>query len=367
MAGHELAIAYQEHIPTIEEKATAAALWAVLIRGAHDGQLDQTLFQPLAGSASLAAIPSRYPSAFRGCAVVPTALRAATGFVDGALSRPLISNPFQCTDDCLISMNEVYALLAEPLVNALKTLGGLSMVYGEALTLTDALKSALADPALAGMGIEQAAAMAISQDDAGALLATIYDTIGQAAAVSAAVLELAGAAEAAPIIAGAASIIGLAVYAKKLSDLAALILACKDWKAKNCTCSGPTCGCADLGESALGVQCCAQGGPESGGGWYVATASPTCCVLNRSEYGKHSEMCYTPPDKAPGRCPSCQTDADCCDRSGAEGNIDHCIGERCCGSDGPEQAGTPTVVDFTCCSGVRYALNSTIRACAPAP
>lgn len=356
-SGHELAVAYREHPPTDGERAAAAALWAVLIRGAHDDQIDRALFEKVATAAPLSEIPGRYPTAFRGCA-------SSSG---SSASGAIISNPFQCSDDCLISMSDINSLLVDPLVNALKALGGLSAVYGEALQMTDALKTALADPASAGQSIQETAAAAISQESAGALLAAIFDAIGQAAAVTAAVVELAGAADIAPVIAGVGAIIGLGVYAAKLKELADRIVACRDWKAKNCACPNGMCGCADIGASARGVLCCAQGGPTADGSWGVITASSTCCVLNRAEYSKHSEMCYTPPDKAPGRCPSCTSDGQCCDRTGPEGNIDRCIGGRCCGPDGVDRPGTATMVDFSCCSGVRYVLNDATRQCAPAP
>jgi hypothetical protein len=90
-------------------------------------------------------------------------------------------------------------------------------------------------------------------------------------------------------------------------------------------------------------------------------------VLNQAEYRKHDQICYTPPDSTPGPCPGCISDAECCDRTGHPGDVDRCIGGRCCGPDGPQRPNTPTMADLSCCSGVRYQVNSLERTCAPAP
>ena len=355
-SGHELAVAYREHVPTPQEKVMAAALYAVLIRAAKENTLDVDLFRRLAAAGTLSPVPGLYPTAFRTCGGAVTAKQAA-----------VISDPFQCTDDCLVSPDQVFGLLIEQLVRGLRLLGAQSMVYMEALNLTNNLKLALADPGLAGQQLQNAALAAISQDSVGAFLTTVFDAIGKSVAITAALAEIAGAAEVAPALAATGTIIAMGVYAVKLQMLANRITACQQWKLENCSCMGPNCGCAELGASSRGVMCCAQGGPTSDGGWYVITASPTCCVLNRAEYGKHSQLCYAPPDKTPGPCPSCLSDAECCDRTGAPGNVDHCVDGRCCGREGPERPNTATMVDFSCCSGVRYMVNSAERTCAPAP
>jgi hypothetical protein len=48
-------------------------------------------------------------------------------------------------------------------------------------------------------------------------------------------------------------------------------------------------------------------------------------------------------------------------------DVDRCIGGKCCGPDEAESPGTPTMVDHTCCSGVRYVRSDGRRHCAPAP
>ena len=356
-SGHELAVAYREHVPTANEKVMAVALYAVLIRATQE-ELDVDLFQRLAAEGTLSAIPGLYPTAFRPCGAPISTMQGA-----------VISDPFRCTDDCRITRDEVFAILVAPLITGLRILGTQSMVIGDVIKMTNDIKMALVDPTLTGQALQNAVAMAIGGMNVDAFLTTVFETIGKAAAVSAGIAELIGAGQVGPALAAAAAVIAIGVVAVRLQMLANKINACRQWKAENCRCmNSPSCACAALGFPSRGVMCCGQGGPTvDGQGWYVVTASSTCCVLNRAEYSKHSQMCWAPPDKTPGPCPECLSDAECCDRTGAPGNIDSCVAGRCCGRDGPARPNTPTVVDFSCCSGVRYQVNSTERTCAPAP
>ena len=75
-SGHELAVAYREHVPTMQEKVMAVALYAVLIRAASESTLDVDLFRRLAAEGTLSAIPGLYPTAFRPCgAAIPSGAR----------------------------------------------------------------------------------------------------------------------------------------------------------------------------------------------------------------------------------------------------------------------------------------------------
>jgi hypothetical protein len=248
-------------------------MWAVAIDAYAKVDFDDTARSAIVAASSDpsstalfgAQVPTLYPSVYGSCSA-------------GSASQPIISSPFECTDDCRITPSDLasyYGLLDKLLSGLIGQLGG------AAGTLVGQVTPSISG----GSSLQDAIRANLSSSAASQLLSGVGQVLLTSTESSAAIAALAGAEVPAAALEILAAFIELPLIAKATLDLAKLITSCRSFTASSA--------CKDGGCKATAPNCIVSPGPLCPSNSCVSgiLKGATCCNFNTGECCSDADCC----------------------------------------------------------------------------